>query len=168
VKVIICENEEKHREFVQTVVHRESFHEPSIELVLIASKPEQVLAYLRNKRADCYLLDIELDSTINGIDLASMIRQQDPVATIIFISMHADKLKLTFKYKIAALDFIVKGDTHATLSDQLKEALQASFTKYQQLGVTHGSEFFPYTKGSDPAYGQVSLRGGWNPFFVFI
>lgn len=141
MKVVICENEEKHSEFVQAVVHSVSFHEPSIELALIASKPEEVLAYIRNERADCYLLDIELGSSINGLDLASMIRQQDPVATIIFISMHADKLKLTFKYKIAALDFIVKEKRNASLSEHLKEALQASFIKYQQLSTTDGTEF---------------------------
>lgn len=73
------------------------------------------------------------------MDLASKIREHDPFADIIFFSMHADKLKLTFKYKLAALDFIVK--EHVQLSEQVIEALQASFLKYQQLGNKDGTKF---------------------------
>ncbi|SDZ68253.1 two-component system, AgrA family, response regulator AgrA [Evansella caseinilytica] len=143
MKVIICENEVQQRKFLQSVIFNYAmFSEPSIEVVLSASQPEEVLAYLQDHRADCYFLDIELGSSISGMDLASIIREQDPLANIIFITMHADKLKLTFKYKLAALDFIVKDVEPEKLTQQVKEALQASFAKYQQLGNSYRSKFF--------------------------
>lgn len=139
----------EHRTFLNTVISNYAmFHEPSISLVLTASKPEEVLDYLRNNRVDCYFLDIELGSSINGMDLASMIREQDPLANIIFISMHADKLKLTFKYKLAALDFIVKDDEHDSLVVQVEEALQAAFAKYQQLGQSVEMNFIQIEVGN--------------------
>lgn len=149
VKVVICENEVEQRNFLRLVITNYAmFHEPSIRLVLTAGKPEEVLEYLSDNQADCYFLDIELGSTMNGMDLASIIRKQDPLANIIFISMHADKLKLTFTYKLAALDFIVKDDGHDKLAVQVEEALQVSFAKYQQLGQRKVTNFIQIKVGN--------------------
>ncbi|WP_019395597.1 LytR/AlgR family response regulator transcription factor [Priestia filamentosa] len=142
MKVIICEDEQNQRQFLQSIIMKYAmFHEPSIEVVLSASCPEEVLTYISNYNGDCYLLDIEFDSSLNGMDLASEIRKQDPFATIIFITTHADKLKLTFTYKLAALDFIVK-DEQRNLEERIKEALQAAFEKYQQIGEEDKGRFF--------------------------
>lgn len=135
MRVVICEDEIEHREFFELVIKNYSmFHEPSINLVLNAASPGEILEFLHNEKADCYFLDIELESQIDGMKLASIIRKSDPFANIIFISMHADRLKLTFKYKLAALDFIVKDDGREQIAKQIEEALQAAFSKYQQLG----------------------------------
>lgn len=135
MRVIICEDEAHHRQFLQSVISQYAmFSQPSIELMLSASQPEEVLEYLKTQRADCYFLDIELCSPITGMDLARMIRERDPLAQIIFISMHADKLKLTFKYKLAALDFIVKDDEQDSITTQVQEALEVAFERYQQYG----------------------------------
>ncbi|WP_017473065.1 LytR/AlgR family response regulator transcription factor [Amphibacillus jilinensis] len=140
MKVIICEDESNHREFLRsTILKYAMFYQPSVELCLTTGNPEDVLDFLKDQQADCYVLDIELNSTITGMDLASKIREKDPLAQIIFISMHADKLKLTFKYKLAALDFIVKDNEHNKLETQIQEALAAAFKKYQQLGCSNKS-----------------------------
>ncbi|UJW58024.1 response regulator transcription factor [Bacillus sp. A116_S68] len=139
MNVIICENETHHREFLQSVITQYAMlYQPSIEIALSTAQPEHILDYVNKQRADCYFLDIELGSTITGMDLARMIRERDPFAQIIFVSMHADKLKLTFKYKLAALDFIVKDEGPDKLASQVQDALEAAFDKYQQLG--HSSE----------------------------
>ncbi|MFD2655608.1 LytR/AlgR family response regulator transcription factor [Gracilibacillus thailandensis] len=137
MKVIICENETEQRALLESIISDYALaFEPSIKLVLSAATPEEVLAYQQAQRADCYFLDIELASTLNGMDVARKIREQDPFATIIFISMHADRLKLTFKYKLAALDFIVKDDDHAQIAEQVIDALEVAFTKYQQQSTS--------------------------------
>ncbi|UTR14980.1 LytTR family DNA-binding domain-containing protein [Salipaludibacillus sp. LMS25] len=139
MNVIICENETHHREFLQSVISRYAMlYQPSINIVLSAANPEIVQDYIKKQRADCYFLDIELGSTITGMDLARLIRERDPIAQIIFISMHADKLKLTFKYKLAALDFIVKDEGRHKLAAEIQDALKAAFNKYRQLG--HSNE----------------------------
>ena len=135
MNVVICEDEEKHREFIsQTISNYAMFHEPSIEVVLSASKPEQVIDFIKENDVDCFFLDIELESTIDGMELARTIREQDPIAQIVFISMHADRLKLTFKYKLAALDFIVKDAGRDQLAQQIQEALKGAFNTYKRIG----------------------------------
>lgn len=147
MKVIICENEPSQRKFLQNeIIKYSTFHESSIELVLSTSDPNDVLSFISNNRADCYFLDIELESEINGIELAYKVRQCDPFANIIFVTTSADKLKLTFTYKLAALDFIVK-EHYEILSSQVKEALQAAFEKYKQLGDVDKSKFFQIKVG---------------------
>lgn len=133
MRVILCEDHLVQREFIyKEIMNYASFHEPSIEVVLCTNTPDEVLTYLNNYQADCYFLDIELNHQLDGIELAVEIRKKDPLATIIFITTHADRLKLTFTYKLAALDFIVK-DTPDQVAAQVKESLQVAFEKYTQL-----------------------------------
>ncbi|EGQ26269.1 LytTR family DNA-binding domain-containing protein [Mammaliicoccus sciuri] len=140
MRVIICEDNPVQKEFIyKEIMNYASFHEPSIEVVLCTSTPDDVLTYLDHYQADCYFLDIELDHQLDGMDLAVTIRKRDPLATIIFITTHADRLKLTFTYKLAALDFIVK-DTPNQIAAQVKEALESAFEKYTQLGEVDSSE----------------------------
>ncbi|WP_342513716.1 LytTR family DNA-binding domain-containing protein [Sporosarcina sp. FSL K6-1522] len=134
MRVIICEDDHAQKNRLhKEIMDYANFHEPSIEVVLCTSQPDEVLAYLEQHQADCYFLDIELNHELNGMELAMEIRKKDPIATIIFITTHADYLKLTFTYKLAALDFIVK-ETTEQISSEVKEALQVAFKKYKQLG----------------------------------
>ena len=52
----------------------------------------------------------DLGADINGINLGEEIRQLDPTGYIIFITTHAELSHLTFKYKVEALDYIIKDD----------------------------------------------------------
>lgn len=134
MKVVICEDDSLQNQALFTEINNYAmFHEPSIEVVLCAKKPDEVLKYLKQHKADCYILDIELNDDMDGMELAMEIRKNDPLSTIIFKTTHADRLKLTFTYKLAALDFIVK-DTREQISSQLRDALQAAFSKYKQIG----------------------------------
>ncbi|MBB4825456.1 two-component system response regulator AgrA [Sporosarcina luteola] len=134
MKVVICEDDQLQREqLLKEIQAYASFHEPSIEVVLCTGSPDEVLAYSQLQQADCYLLDIELNHQLDGMDIAMDLRKNDPLTSIIFITTHADRLKLTFSYKLAALDFIVK-DTPKRISIQLREALQAAFATYKQIG----------------------------------
>ncbi|WP_317645172.1 LytTR family DNA-binding domain-containing protein [Sporosarcina sp. GW1-11] len=145
--MIICEDNLVQREFIyKEIMNYTSFHEPSIELVLCTNTPDEVLSYLNNYQADCYFLDIELDHQLDGMELAMEIRKKDPLATIIFITTHADRLKLTFTYKLAALDFIVK-DTPDQIATQVKEALQAAFEKYIQFAEVVPTELIQINIG---------------------
>lgn len=71
---------------------------------------------------------------MNGLELAGLIREKDPLANIIFITTFADKLQLTFKYKIAAMDYIVKTTNKESLSNSIIEALNTAYSRYISLG----------------------------------
>lgn len=135
MKILICEDEFQQRQFIQNIIRKYAiFHLPGVEIVLCASRPEEILSYIQNYPAECYFLDIELNSSINGLELAKTIRESDPLATIIFITTFANKLKLTFKYKVAALDFIVKVPNEQQLSENIIEALNTAYNRYLTLG----------------------------------
>lgn len=140
---VICEDNLEHRKFIQSQILKYStFHEPSIEIVLSTDRAEEVLKFIENHRADCYFLDIELaKDQINGLELAAEIRKKDPLTNIIFITQHAEQLELTFSYKTAALDFIVK-DSPTNLANQIIDALKTAFERYKQLGESKKEPFF--------------------------
>lgn len=143
MNVVICEDNLEHRQFIQSqIINYAAFHEPSIEIVLSTGKAEEVLDFIQSNRADCYFIDIELNSNkLNGLELASEIRKKEPFTNIIFITQHANLLKLTFTYKIAALDFIVKSNS-ALLAKNIIEALKAAFERYKQIGQSDEEQFF--------------------------
>lgn len=141
MKVIICEDDPIQKNFIyKEVMNYANFHEPSIEVVLCTNSPDRVLAYLENYRADCYILDIELNHQLDGMELAAQIRKKDPLATIIFITTHADRLKLTFTYKLAALDFIIK-NIPEQVAQQITDVLNVAFKKYKQLSEALPTKF---------------------------
>lgn len=136
LKIIICEDDLVQRQFIlNEIIKYSTFHLSSVEVVLSASKPEEVLNYINNYSADCYFLDIEYgNDEIDGLELAKSIREKDSLCNIIFISSFSNKLNLTFKYKIAALDFIIKTTNTHDLSKNIIESLNIAHNRYLLLG----------------------------------
>lgn len=132
MKIVICEDDVQQRKFLQsTIVQSSLFQYEDVEIALIASNPSEVLAYIQEHRADCFLLDIELQHEINGLELANTIRSKDPFATIVFITTYAENLRLTFTYKVAALDFIVKNEPD--LAENLIDTLHVAYQRNQNI-----------------------------------
>lgn len=109
--VLICEDDPHYRSKIESIVKSYiATEDVRVELALSTDNPEQVLEYLNkhtNKRS-LYFLDIDLRHEIDGITLGAKIREIDRYAKIVFITTHDELAYLTFKYKVAALDYIVK------------------------------------------------------------
>ncbi|MBM7699771.1 LytR/AlgR family response regulator transcription factor [Kurthia huakuii] len=141
MKIILCEDDPQQRKKMQLLIMKYIMStKKDVELILSASKPEEVLNYTSFQKADCYLLDIELNSDISGLELAKKIRNEDPLANIIFITTFAEKLKLTFTYKIVALDFIVKNEEN--LEGKIIEALNSAYDKYHQINFKENTKSY--------------------------
>lgn len=79
------------------------------KIVMVEKSPDKVVEYIKNnKAATVYFLDIELNSSINGIDMARLIREKDSSSYIVFITAHEEFAFLTYKYKLNVVDYIVK------------------------------------------------------------
>ena len=182
MRIIICENESWYQAFIQKTIERYAIqHDSDLNIILNSPHPNQVLKQIETEPADCYFLDIELGANMSGMDLASKIREHDPLATIIFFSVHADKWILTFKYKLAALDFIVKDDETTTLQEQINDALHAALANYQKLHRTEQAKMIQIKIGEsiknipyeDILYFETStldhkiLLHTWNGFYEF-
>lgn len=134
MKIIICEDNLAQRKFIYNIIRNHIlFHLPDSEIVLSASKGEEVLSYIDKSSVDCYFLDIELAGNIDGLDIAMKIREKDPVASIIFVTTFVEKLRLTFKYKIAALDFIEKNTNSETLVKNILDALKSAHKNFEKI-----------------------------------
>ena len=57
-----------------------------------------------------YFLDIDFPGYMSGLELAVKLRQYDPRGFIVFITAHGDMMFETFRYRLEALDYIVKGE----------------------------------------------------------
>ena len=76
---------------------RQAVHTPHELLNLLPDQPENAV----------YFLDIHLHSDMDGIELASAIRQKDPRAFIIFTTTHSEMAMTTFRYQVEPLGFLI-------------------------------------------------------------
>lgn len=109
--ILICEDDKNHRNLIELIITKYlTKNDIAINLALSATNPYQLIKYLENNKTSqaLYFLDVDLQSDMNGFELANKIRDIDLAAKIVFITNHVELTSLTFSYKIEALDFIVK------------------------------------------------------------
>lgn len=129
------------------------FKKYSIEasIALETTKPAEVLEYsLRNgSKNNIYLLDVNIGSCINGIDVANIIREQEVAAYIVFISAHPEFVLPSLKAKI--FDYLIKPVSIDTLSECVnsisKDFMKSNSTKIQSINIKSG--FNMYTLNFD-------------------
>lgn len=110
LNVIICEDNAAQRKKIESIITYE-LSKFSGAVSLSTDDPKSVISYIENTNENfIYFLDVELNSSVNGFQLAKSIRNFDPNGYIIFLTAHAELTLLTFKYKVQALDYIIKGD----------------------------------------------------------
>ena len=71
-----------------------------------------------------YFLDIDFPGRISGLELARRLRRYDPRGFIIFITAHNDLAFETFRLRLEALDYIVKGD-RAAMTTRVQSCLES-------------------------------------------
>lgn len=76
------------------------------DIGLSSGNPEEVLKYLKTNHTDVLIVDVELNSNINGIDIAKEFRRINNSAYIIFLSGHMDYVFQSLKVKI--FDYLLK------------------------------------------------------------
>ncbi len=69
-----------------------------------------------------YFLDIDFPGQISGLELAQKLRRYDPRGFIVFITAHGDLAFETFRLRLEAMDYIVKGDYDA-MSVRVRDCL---------------------------------------------
>ena len=100
--------------------------EASIELN--TTKTGDVIEYCskNNTRNNVYLLDVNVSSNLNGIEVASIIREQDARAYIVFISAHPEYVMSSLKTKV--FDYLIKPVSIDTIA-QCINSIYKDFTK---------------------------------------
>lgn len=113
MKVIICEDNKVQRKSIVEIIENTILREDlNMEIELETGSVQDVLEHLNEapNLVRIYFLDVDLGDGLNGIELGEKIRQKDPTGYIVFITSHSDMSRLTFEYKVEALDYILKDE----------------------------------------------------------
>lgn len=81
-----------------------------------------LLNYIENNNVDVLMLDINLRSDKNGLDLAKEIRKKNKNAYIIFTTGHLEYAMVAYKYK--TFDYLAKPITYERLEDTIKRLFE--------------------------------------------
>lgn len=112
IPIYLCEDDPFQLTQLKTIIEKYIFIENlDMKVVCASRRPEELLGSLPlTPQAAAYFLDIQLGSSINGIELASRIRALDPRAFVVFTTTHSEMAVTTFRYKVEPLDFLLKDD----------------------------------------------------------
>lgn len=119
------------------------------EISLSTTKANDVIEYSsKNKlRNNVYILDVDVQSNINGIDVAGIIREQETKAYIVFVSAHPEYVMPSLKTRI--FDYLIKPISAQTFTECItsiyKDFSKVNSQKEQQLAIKSG--FNVYTLG---------------------
>ncbi|PJI07702.1 MULTISPECIES: LytR/AlgR family response regulator transcription factor [Clostridium] len=131
--VIICEDNYIQKTKIENII-KEEINRFNLDINITCSTfdPKRIIEYvsrIENKNS-IYFLDVELNSELNGIQLARIIRKYDTSGYIVFVTAHAELVMLTFKYKVRAMDYIFKFDAK-NLEPKICECLLEAYNNYK-------------------------------------
>ena len=123
-KIYVCEDNKEQRELLARLVQEILLvEELPMEFQKAAQGPEELLEAIQTESdLGIFFLDIDLQSEMNGIELAQKIREYQPRGYIIFVTTHSEMSHLTFQYKVEALDYIIK-DNREELKMRVQQCL---------------------------------------------
>lgn len=109
----------------------------------IFEKPSQLInAIVERGSHQLFFLDIEIKGEEKkGLDIARQIRDKDPHATIVFVTTHSEFMPVTFKYKVAALDFIDKALENTQFVGRIESAIEYTLEK---VGMSVAQDAFKF------------------------
>ncbi|GFP74622.1 LytR/AlgR family response regulator transcription factor [Clostridium fungisolvens] len=131
LKVFICEDNDKQREYYKKIVENTIIIENlDMEIAVVTNKSKELLDYIsRNDVAGLYFLDVDLKEEASGIALAAEIRKIDSKGFIVFVTTHSEMSYLTFTYKVEAMDYIIK-DKYNEVEKRIKDCILEANKRY--------------------------------------
>lgn len=83
-----------------------------------ASNPNDILKYVNDNQVNVLVLDIDLKSSLSGLELASKVREKNKSIYIIFVTGHPEYVFLAYQSK--TFDFLLKPVTAERLSQTIE------------------------------------------------
>lgn len=132
IPIFICEDDSLQKSVIESIIYKKILiEEYDMKIELSTADPYELKKYIdsRDSIGGVYFLDIDFNTDINGIQLASYIRKKDINAKIIFITTHSELLQLTFEYRVEALDYIMK-DNVTLIQQKIFDCLENAYSYY--------------------------------------
>lgn len=111
ISVYICDDEAVWlKRLKKAVTDYQMKSDWEIKVERCEQSPEALLEYLsaHKPQMGIYLLDIDLKSSMNGLQLAEKIRSIDMFAFIVIVTTHEEMSSETFRMRLGTLDYITK------------------------------------------------------------
>lgn len=145
--ILICEDNVVHLDQISTIIkHYLMMNENNYIISFLSQDPYQIIEYLKeNKpRKGIYFIDVDLQSDINGLELARNIRNKDIEGKIIFITSDQTAAKESFRYSVEALGFIEKTADLNYLREEICKSLRTALDRQIQVNEIK-KEHFSFT-----------------------
>jgi two-component system, LytTR family, response regulator AgrA len=135
LNVIICEDNKIERDRIQSYIkHSIEINKYDCIITMSTDDPMDAIQYAKNHSGEVnvYFLDVDLNSRINGIEAARLIRDVDINGYFIFITGHSEYSMMTFQYKLKALDYLDKSD-FPKLSNKINQCMKTVFNENSNM-----------------------------------
>lgn len=135
--ICICEDNFVQLQTIRSTIEKYILIEDlDMKVRLACSSPEELLSAVAvSHETALYFLDVDLNASINGIELAEKIREYDSWGFIVFITIHAQMAPLTFLHKVEAMDFISK-DNQTEMKNHICACLSYAIEKLRNNKVS--------------------------------
>ena len=133
MEFVICDDEVFFRNKINEVINKIYMTNDEYYHVNIFDKFDKKFSDIINDgNKKIYILDIEIQDGISGIDIARKIREKDWESTIIFLTSHSELGYEALKAQIMLLDFISKYDN---FEECVEKTIRKAITKMNHTNV---------------------------------
>jgi len=133
LNILICEDSPAQRMRIESIANKHILSEDAyMDIALTADCPSALLDYIEkhNIQSGLYFLDVDLQSDINGIELAAKIKKLDVSATIVFITTHSELVHYAFRLKVEAMDYITKDSPPEEIEKRVIECMKTAYRRF--------------------------------------
>ena len=132
LEIYICDDQKQQLETMVDYVEKAILMKNwDTKIVCANTDPKEILNTVRKTHnTGIYFLDIELNSDMNGLELAKKIRKYDPRGFIVLVTSHIQYMPMIFKNKLEIMDYIEK-DSRQSIREQVVSCLENAWEKYQ-------------------------------------
>lgn len=107
LNIILCDNSNKNLNCLEQTLEKIFIkHDIQANILLKTTKAKEVLDISNTIQANVFILNINLNDDINGLELAAKIRKNDKNAYIIFITEEFEHVLSA--YKVKTFDYLIK------------------------------------------------------------
>lgn len=119
LNVVLCDDNlntlERLEKMLENIFIQNSY---DADIVFSSSNVSEILDFVDRNRVDVLFLDINLKSSVTGLDIAKKVRERNKNLYLIFTTAHLEYVLLAYKYK--TFDFLAKPITLSRLEDTIK------------------------------------------------
>lgn len=136
--IYLCEDSIPQLNAWEILLHKHIFiNDLNAKILCKTAFPEKLLSLIADTRPylGLYYLDINLNQELDGFSLALKIREIDPRAHIVFISVHKELCLEPYHRKIEVLDFIWKNAPNK--NQQMTQCLDVALRNYYRFTRSH-------------------------------